>query len=122
MRLPLFDICENDSSLVALLSDEEGNLKIFPDRVPQDTISPYVLYNLISGEPENYLNQRPDIDFRSVQIDVYAKTADLRDEIVEALTYAIEPHAHITSWDGEGHEDETKNYRCTFTVDWFVTR
>ena len=46
--------------------------------------------------------------------DVYKRQAKA---IVVALATVIEPVAHITSWNGEFRDTETKLWRISFTVE-----
>ena len=42
--------------------------------------------------------------------------------VAEALRDAIEPNAHITSWRGDSRDTETKLYRYSFDLTWWVNR
>ena len=85
-------------------------------------MQPYAVWQLVSGSPENFLGNRPDTDLYSVQVDVYASTADAARGVAKALRDALEGLAHITSWNGEGREPETRSYSYGFTVDFWVRR
>ena len=89
---------------------------------PQLGSRPYAVWQVVGGEPENYLNQTPDIDGITVQVDVYAKLASDAREAATALQAAIEPVAHVVRFNGEWRDPETRSYRVSFTVDWFVKR
>ncbi|AVL70866.1 hypothetical protein CEQ07_05205 [Oligella urethralis] len=98
-------------------------LTIYPvGHAPQDVAKPYAVWQIISGAPENYIGDRPNIDSYNVQFDVYAKTVTTVRECAKAIRDAIEGHAHITSWLGESREDDTKLYRVSFDADFFVQR
>lgn len=122
MTPPIFDVCSADTSLQALLGDGP-TLRLYPfgEALQKDKL-PYVVWGLADGAPENYLGQAPDIDSLTLFVDVFAKTAESAREVRDALAAAIEPEAHIVSWDGERRDPETRAYRISFTVDWIVER
>lgn len=121
MYPPVYLICASDPQVQALLGVSPCRLYPFGE-APQPTPAPYVIWQTISGTPENYLDQRPDIDRWSIQFDCYAATADGVRQVAEALRDSIENHAHIISWRGEYQEQETNLYRLSFDVDWWVPR
>ncbi len=121
MYPPIFQVCAADPAIRLLLGEDPTRLWPFGE-APQDVARPYAVWQQVTGSPENYLGSRPDIDSFTVQVDVYAVTADAARAIAMALRDAIEPHAHIMGWRGEGQDPETNNYRYSFDVDWFVQR
>lgn len=116
----------NVPAVQALLKTGNGPLRFYMfGMAPQDVAYPYAVWQMVSGSPENYLNQVPDIDSFTPQVDVYASPSQgpsVARQVAESLRNAIEPHAHVTSWRGERQEPDTKNWRVGFDVDWFVTR
>lgn len=122
MYPPLFDVCSADTSVQALLGDGP-TLRLYPfgEALHRDRL-PYVVWSVADGAPENYLGQVPDVDAFTLHLDVYGKTAESAREAVETIVAAIEPHAHVVSWDGERRDAETRTYRSSFTVDWIVSR
>lgn len=80
------------------------------------------MWQIISGVPENYIGNIPDADSWTLQIDVYAETASHARDAALALRNAIEPVAYVTAWRGEAVDTETRNYRCSFDVDWIDNR
>lgn len=121
MTPPIFATCKADSGVTALIGSNPCRLYPFGE-APQGVAKPYVVWQVISGLPENYLAQVPDIDSFSIQIDVYADTASSARATAEAIRDAIEPNAYVTSYNGEGRDSETRNYRYGFSVDWIVQR
>lgn len=90
---------------------------------PQDGPRPYATWQTISGQPENYLGQVPDMDGWEVQVDTFAKVASAAREAATALRDAFEAGgAVITAYNGESRDPDTKDYRITFTVGHFVSR
>lgn len=89
---------------------------------PQGVALPYVVWQTVTGRPENFINQTPDIDKFSIQIDAYGLTEASARAVAKALRDVIEPVAHITSWRGESTDPDTLHKRFSFDVDWYVKR
>jgi|SRR5688572_454557 len=121
MYPPIFSVCSADSAVLALLGSNPCRLYPFGE-APQGVLKPYAVWQSVGGGPENYLNQIPDMDLWSIQVDVYADTVDSARLAAQALRDAIEPVAHITSFNGDGRDPDTNNYRYSFSVDWWVPR
>lgn len=96
-------------------------LRVYPfGLAPQGVQKPYVTWQTIGGEPENYVSGLPDADNYVVQVDVYSLDAAgpySVTEVAKALRNAIEPVAYITSWGNTGKEAETGLFRYSFSVD-----
>jgi hypothetical protein len=116
---PLFAICAADPRVTALLG--EGPVCLFPfDDAPQVGARPYAVYQVLTGVPEDYVDDRPDLGSWIMQIDVYADTGAEATSVREALQYAIETQAHITRIGGTGTERETKLKIISLDVSWLV--
>jgi len=55
-------------------------------------------------------------------VDCWAATATAARALAAAARDAIQGEAHIVAWAGESRDPETKNYRYSFDVDFYVTR
>jgi len=121
MYPPIFATCAAVPAVTALIGTSPVRLYPFGD-APQAVAMPYVTWQLVSGIPENYISQTPDIDRFGLQIDCWANTASAARSVAMALRDAIEPHAHIVAWRGESRDNDTLHYRYSFDVDWFVSR
>lgn len=121
MTPPIFQICAAAPAVTALLGTAPTRLFPFGE-APQGVALPYAVWQTISGLPENYLGQTPDIDSYTIQIDVYANTVAQARNVAEALRDAIELNAHVTRWGGDGTDPDTGHKRYSFDVDWFVHR
>ncbi|WP_129937637.1 tail completion protein gp17 [Escherichia coli] len=121
MIAPIFSVCASSPEVTDLLGSNP--VRIYPFGIQDDNVVyPYVVWQNITGSPENYIAQRPDADFFTLQVDAYADTVDEVIAVATALRDAIEPHAHITRWGGQERDQETKRYRYSFDVDWIVNR
>jgi hypothetical protein len=118
MYPPIYLVCMTDTSVQALLGD-----RLYPfGEALQDEVRPYAVWQVIYGAPENYLGSLPDADRFGTQIDVYAKTVSSAREVAAALFAALEPVAHVVSYNGEFREEVTRDYRYSFTVDFIKNR
>lgn len=119
---PIYATLRASSAVTALLGSHP-NLRVYAfGQAPQGVTRPYIVWQMITGSPENNLSQRPDFDSSTIQVDIYALTAQSAEAVRLAARDAIEPVTHITSWGGESRDPATNDYRITFSVDWFVRR
>lgn len=123
MYPPIFPVVAASAACVALLKTGTGPLRFWQfGLAPEARPKPYAVWQRVFGAPENYLGQVPDIDALTVQVDVYAGSADSARTVAAALRDAIEQAAYITSWLGESIDPDTKNNRFSFQTDWLVPR
>ncbi|MCX0499738.1 tail completion protein gp17 [Erwinia billingiae] len=121
MIAPIFPVCAASAAVVSLLGNSP--VRLYPFGLNTDSVVyPYAVWQNISGGPENFLSGRPDADNYTLQVDMYADTAEEVIAVARALRDAIEPHAYITRWGDQGLDSETKRYRYSFDVDWIVSR
>ncbi|MEE3636613.1 DUF3168 domain-containing protein [Pseudomonas sp. AL 58] len=122
MTPPIFQLCSQAVAVTALLG-AGADLRLYSfGEAPEGVAKPYAVWQLINGEPENYLAGRPDADGVTLQVDVYGTTGASVRQVRDAIRDAIELRAHVTRWGGEGRDPTTKNYRASFDVDWIVLR
>lgn len=122
MYPPLHITCASDTTVVSLLSSG-SLLRLYPfgEAREQETY-PYVVWQIIGGQPENYLGNLPDADHFTTQIDVYGKTWRSAREVADAVQAAIEPVAYVVDYNGELRDPQTKSFRVSFNVNWIVRR
>lgn len=122
---PIFEAA-NVPTVQALLKQGAGPLRFYLfGMAPQGVQYPYAVWRQVGGAPENYLGNLPDVDSFTVQIDVYASEqqgAAVCRQVAAALRDAIESHAHITGWFGDGRDPDTQSYTFTFQADWLTPR
>ena len=121
MYPPIFAAIVAHAPATALLGTLPTRLYAFGE-APEDTARPYVTWQVITGSPENYLARRPDIDGYTLQVDVWADGGQIARDVAAAVRDAIEPHAYIVRWGGESRDPDTRAYRLSFDVSWFVHR
>ncbi|MFA5715281.1 MAG: DUF3168 domain-containing protein [Candidatus Paceibacterota bacterium] len=121
MNPPLFPIVSADSAVRSVLGTNP--VRVFPfGGADENTVLPYAVWQVVGGEPENYLGNPPDADSFLTQIDVYAKTGLAARACALALRNALEPHAHIVSWRGESKDQTTGNFRYSFDINFITAR
>lgn len=122
MSAPIFETCSRDLVVTGLLGTG-ADMRLYSfGEAPDKVAKPYVVWQVINGNPENYLAGRPDADGFTLQVDVYASTGTSARQVRTAIRNAIELHAYITRWGSESRDPTTKNFRTSFDVDWIVRR
>lgn len=122
---PIFSRANGSSAVRALLKTGTGPLRFYLfGEADQNTVKPYAVWQTIGGSPENYINQVPDSDDWSTQVDVYALNPDSARAIAYALieSFEMKTGSGEVSYNGEYREAETRLYRFSFTVDWITHR
>lgn len=122
MTPPIVQACAQSAAVTALLGLGAGMRLYSFGEAPDGVAKPYAVWQLVSGEPENYLAGRPDADGFTLQVDVYGATGPSARQVRDAIRDAIELQAYVTRWGVEGRDPTTKNYRTSFDVDWIVRR
>lgn len=121
MYPPLFKAAQASPEVLSIFGSSP--LRIYPfGEAEGPPALPYAAWQVISGNPENFLSGRPDVDGYRTQIDVYADTVSNANRAAEALRDAFERVAYIVSFNGNSRDPETKNYRISFDVEWLVRR
>lgn len=118
---PIFPLCI--ASTPVRLVFGEAPTRVYPfGLIENPPALPYAVWQTVSGSPENYLAQRPDVDALTTQVDVYAKDEASLVDGATALRDAFEPRGYITRWGSQMLDPETKLLRLSFDVDWLVPR
>lgn len=129
MLPPVFKTVDADPNVRALLRSSNSSLSADPvtrmfefGEAPQNTPVPYAVWQVVSGSPDNYITNRPDVDSYTIQIDVYAADGNSAEAVAVALRDAFEGVSHVTSWRSHGRDSDTADYRIGFDVRWIVQR
>lgn len=97
--------------------------RIFRDWGGDEPTAPYVVWSLLSSNPDNNLTDRPPSDRHSVSVDCFALTERQSDALVAACRYAVEGVGQLSSGvQSLGREADTELWRYTFAVDIFRNR
>lgn len=123
MYPPIFPPVKASSACRALLQGGTGEMRFYQSGLaPQNVQKPYAVWSRVFGQPYNHMNEVPNTDTFTLQIDIYADSAESARNVAVAIRDAIEPVAYITNWLGESRDPDTKNYAFKFQVDWIVER
>ncbi|MDC4734331.1 hypothetical protein NQ841_08985 [Acinetobacter baumannii] len=116
--IPLIEICEKDTELVELLTDEVG-LKVCEFDANNTNGAPYVCWQIIDANPEQYLSAPSDMDSIYAQIDIYADTKGSTRQIARLLRKNIEEYCFIENYTGVERDSETNLYRIRIDSRWY---
>jgi hypothetical protein len=119
--VPIFAVCVASEEVTALIGLNPTRLYPF-GHAPQNVAKPYVVWQMIGGNPENYIADRPDTDTFALQVDVYADSGSSATEVGDAVRFATELAAYTTNYNGDSRDEVTGNYRHSFDIDWIVSR
>lgn len=112
----------NASTAVRLLLGSNP-LRFYPwGRAPENVRKPYAVYSVYNANPENYLDQVPDIDNKGTQITIYADTADKVESCFIAIRDALEPHGHMLNFSTPALDADTNLYSCLMEFDFWDAR
>lgn len=121
MYPPLFATLAAAAPVTALIGTSP--VRAFPfGEAPAGVALPYVTFQTVTGQPENYLNRVPDIDSFREQIDVWASTVASARTVAAAVRDALETVAHLESYNGESRDPTTNYYRYSFDVEFLTPR
>lgn len=116
----LFDTLNNSNAVKAVLGVP---LRVYPwGRAPQNVRKPYATYDVYNAVPENYLGNRPDIDNKGTQLQIFSDDTGKLDACFIAVRDAIEPVAHITSFQTIARDDDTDLYSIILDIDFWESR
>ena len=118
---PVFEVCSADADVQTNLGTSPCRLYPFGE-APQGVTTPYATWATVIALPELYIDCVPDIDQFTVQIEVFADTASAARDAAKALRDVVEQYAHVTGYNGESRDPDTRHYQYSLDVDWFVHR
>ena len=86
--------------------------RIFPDLAEVDTPTPYITYQVVGGEPINFLSgERPDKQFVRMQVNVWsdrrAEAAEISMLVEDALRSATALQVEVVSGRTSTYDEET---------------
>lgn len=87
---------------------------------PQNVVAPYVTWSVF-GVAENGLSGAC-ADVWRVQIDCWSNGDAQVETLAAAVRAAIEPKAHLQSYDNDERDTETRRYRISMSFDWITSR
>jgi len=124
MTAPIFALLNASDEVKSFL--QTGNkLRAYEfGLAPDAPAKPYLVWQDISGDPQNHLDCPANTDHVTIQIDIYTLVPDQLRLIREAARKALEldNSCTVTSLRGNEREPVTKLYRTGFDSNWFVDR
>mgnify|MGYP000629637594 FL=1 len=124
MTAPIFALLNASDEVKSFL--QTGNkLRAYEfGLAPDAPVKPYLVWQDISGDPQNHLDCPANTDHVTIQIDIYTLVPDQLRLIREAARKALEVDnsCTVTSLRGNEREPVTKLYRTGFDSNWFVDR
>jgi len=124
MTAPIFALLNASDEVKSFL--QTGNkLRAYEfGLAPDAPVKPYLVWQDISGDPQNHLDCPANTDHVTIQIDIYTLVPDQLRLIREAARKALEldNSCTVTSLRGNEREPVTKLYRTGFDSNWFVDR
>lgn len=124
MTAPIFALLNASDEVKSFL--QTGNkLRAYEfGLAPDAPVKPYLVWQDISGDPQNHLDCPANTDHITIQIDIYTLVPDQLRLIREAARKALEldNSCTVTSLRGNECEPITKLYRTGFDSNWFVDR
>lgn len=125
---PLFPILSAAPGVTALLG-ASPNTRVYPfGEAPAKIIYPYVTWQIISGTPEIYLGQRPDIDDVRVQLDCWGdggagkNGASSVNSVADAVRDVLEEYGYMVDFGSTERDPDTVSYRYRMDFEFWTHR
>lgn len=119
MSLPIYRTLKADAAL-ALLIDVEA--RVFEDVAPYGTTSPYIVWQVISGQANNHLDEPANFDDTQYQIIVYDTNVKKAYEIRDAVRAVLEQQSWILNSSINQYDGTAKLYGRGFDANWILAR
>lgn len=117
--LPIYRTLKADTALASIIDVEA---KVFEDIAPTGTQPPYAVWQTISAQANNHLDEPANFDDTQFQIMVYAVDAKQAYAIRDALRTALEQHAWILNPSISQYDNKAKLYGRGFDANWILAR
>ena len=114
----LFELVAANPDCTALLGSNPVKFFEF-GTAPALEQPPYATWQILQGEPYNFLNGQPTNDMIEAQIDVWASTAAEARATARAIRRALDPFITITHF-VTGFDPESGLYRCIVRCDYLT--
>ena len=111
MSYPVYDLLRLDAGVIAIV----GTRIYAAGAMPPETAMPALTYQVITGQPENYLDGVPTIERQRVQVDAWAAGLAAAEQLQSAARVAVIAGGRNVCISNNGHdyEPETKRYRAS---------
>lgn len=99
--------------------------RIYPLIVPesQSNESPYIVYQVISSQPQNTLDGTTHHEWVRVQIDIYHKNYDACAQLSHDVVATLDQNIQISIYDGtqQLYENDTRLFRQSIDIEFWQT-
>lgn len=117
---PIYTTLQASATVRSLLGAKPRVFRM--GEAPQNVQTPYAVWQLVSGVPENQLSGTPTHDRDTVQIDVYSKTDAECEAAAIAIRDQMETVTHMTAARSLPRDQETRNFRASMDFDFWLAR
>jgi hypothetical protein len=125
---PIFPILAAAPAVTALLGTSPTRIYPFGENTEKTVTYPYITWQLITGTPENYLGDRPDIDNTRVQIDCWGdggtgkNGAASVNAVADAVRNVLEDHGYMVDFGSTERDPDTVSYRYRMDFEFWTHR
>ena len=117
--LPIYRTLKADIDLALLINVES---KAFEDVAPFGTAPPYIVWQTISGQANNHLDEPANFDDTQYQLMVYATDAKAAYDLRDACRAALEKESWISNPSINLYDSKAKLYGRGFDANWILAR
>lgn len=117
--LPIYRTLKADIDLEELIDVEN---KAFEDVAPQGILPPYIVWQTISAQANNHLDEPANFDDTQYQIMVYAADAKTAYNLRDACRVALEKQSWISNPSINLYDSKAKLYGRGFDANWILAR
>ena len=117
--LPIYRKLKADAKVSELINVEK---QVFEDVAPHGTPTPYIVWQAISGQANNHLDEPANFDDTQYQLMVYAKDAKTAYELRDAARAALEFDSWILNPSINLYDNKNKLYGRGFDANWILER
>ena len=119
MILPIYRTLAADPAIKAVLNPE---IQIFEDVAPHKTPLPYIVWQTISGQANNHLDEPANFDDMQFQLMVYDSDLKRAYQLKELARKALERLCWINNPALSVRDNEAKLYGRGFDANWILER
>ena len=117
--LPIYSLLAASADVAAMVDVEAA---VHEDTAPQGTAPPYIVWQVISGQSNNHLDEPANFDDTQYQIMVYDTDARRAYEIRDVVRTVLEQHSWILNPSINQHDSSAGLYGRGFDANWILER
>lgn len=100
-------VLSNNEELISLLGvDTNKNLKLYLLKAPDNTVAPYIEYEILSENSSMYAENKELSSTYKIQIDVFTKGSYMK--IVEIIKKIMKEKGFLKEFGGSNYEEKSK--------------